>query len=84
MGTRKNALSPFVGALVVLASLFCSYASAQTVNGAFHGTVTDQSGGVVPGAKVVATSLSHGQIREVTTDSRGFYTITEEPPGITR
>ena len=62
---------------------FSSLASAQNVliNGAFHGTVTDTSGAVIPGAKVTATNVNNGLRRVVTTDSRGFYTITQLPPG---
>lgn len=55
---------------------------AQTVNGAFHGTVTDQSGAAVVGAKVTVTNMRHGQVRVATTDSRGFYTVAQEPPGM--
>jgi hypothetical protein len=53
----------------------------QNINGTFHGTVSDQTGAVVPGAKVEVKNLSTSQVREATTASNGFYTITDLPPG---
>ena len=53
---------------------------AQSARGAFHGTVTDSTGAVIPGAKVVLTDLSSSQVREATTDDHGFYTIAQLPP----
>jgi hypothetical protein len=68
---------------VSVASIFSVRATAQNalVNGEFHGTVTDASGAVIPGATVRVTNLSNGQSRLATTDNRGFYTITQLPPG---
>src|SRR5579863_1211188 len=56
-------------------------ALAQTVNGALHGTVTDVSGAAIPDASVQATNLASGLVRTANTNSVGFYTITELPPG---
>ncbi len=83
METRvaKYTLNLFLGVLVALASVFCPYVRAQTVNGSFHGLVTDPTGAAVPGASIVVTSLSNGQIRQTTTDIQGFYTIVDERPG---
>ncbi len=55
--------------------------TAQTVNGAFHGTVTDASAGVIPGATVEVKNLATGASRQATTNDTGFYTITQLPPG---
>jgi hypothetical protein len=55
-------------------------AMAQTVNGAFHGTVTDPSGAVIPGAAVLIKNLATGATRQATTNSAGFYAITQIPP----
>ncbi|HEX5482321.1 MAG TPA: TonB-dependent receptor [Terriglobia bacterium] len=72
----------WIVALIALAAgLLCTDAAAQTINGAFHGTVADSSGAVVPGAKVVIKNLTNGQVREATTNAAGFYTITQLPPG---
>lgn len=67
--------------LLLLTGLASVAALAQTVNGAFHGTVTDTSGAVIPGAKVVVKNLTNGQVRQALTNSVGFYTITQLPPG---
>lgn len=53
----------------------------QTVNGAFHGTVTDASGAVVPNAVIEVKNLSTGALRHVTTNDIGSYTVTQLPPG---
>ena len=56
-------------------------ARAQTVNGAFHGTVSDTSGAVLPGATVEAKNTGTNLTRQGTADSTGFYTIVSLPPG---
>ncbi|HUY13798.1 MAG TPA: TonB-dependent receptor [Terriglobia bacterium] len=76
---RANAC--FLGLLVGLLALSGHPASAQTVNGAFHGTVTDTSGAVIPGATVTVTNLATNLVRQVSADASGFYTITQLPPG---
>jgi hypothetical protein len=68
--------------LLALASfLSCSSAWAQSVNGGFHGVVTDASGAVVPGAAVRFTDLASGAVREMTTDNSGYYAIPNIRPG---
>ena len=64
---------------------------AQSDRGALTGTVTDPSGGVVSNAKVTATNLDTGEVREVTTSDQGTfnmpqlsanpYRLTVEAPG---
>jgi len=56
-------------------------ANAQTVNGAFHGTITDSSGAAVPGATVQVKNPGTSLIRQAVTTDVGFYTITQLPPG---
>jgi hypothetical protein len=46
------------------------------------GTVTDPSGAIVPGAKVVATNVGTGVASAVTSDSFGNYTVSLLPPGV--
>src|SRR5215472_6213750 len=57
-------------------------ARAQTVNGAFHGTVSDSTGAVLPGATVEAKNTGTNLTRQATADSTGFYTIVSLPPGV--
>src|SRR5579864_6958688 len=51
---------------------------AQTV--ILHGQVTDQSGALVPGAKVVLTS-EDGSVKTATSDDKGSYVIPGLAPG---
>ncbi len=48
---------------------------------AVSGTVTDQSGAVIPGATVTALMVSQGLKREATTGAQGTYAIPLLPPG---
>ena len=46
---------------------------AQTVTGTIQGTVSDTSGGVLPGASVVIRNMDTGAERTVVTNEAGFY-----------
>jgi outer membrane receptor protein involved in Fe transport len=48
-------------------------ARAQTVTGTIQGTVTDTSGGVVPGAMVTITHVDTGTDRAIVTSAQGTY-----------
>jgi hypothetical protein len=54
---------------------------AQTSNGTLVGTVTDQTGAVVPNVDVKAVSPEFGQVHEGTTDSVGAYRLEGLQPG---
>lgn len=55
---------------------------AQTAGeGTISGTVTDSTGAVVPGAKVIATNLATNVSSERTSSSSGVFTIAPIPPG---
>jgi type 1 fimbria pilin len=57
-------------------------ANAQTVDGVFHGTVTDSTGAVLPGTTVEVKNIGTNLVRQAITTDVGFYTITQLPPGI--
>ena len=64
----------------LLCLLFCFIASAsyaQSFRGQIIGTVTDQNGAVVPGARVTAKNAGTGIERSTVTDTAGNYTISE-------
>jgi hypothetical protein len=56
-------------------------AYAQVINSAIHGTVTDASDAVVPGAKVTALNTSTGIAVAATTNQSGYYIFTALQPG---
>ena len=49
-------------------------AAAQTVTGTIQGTVTDTSGGVIPGVTVTIRGVDTGAQRVVVTNESGIYT----------
>jgi hypothetical protein len=71
--------------LCVLLCFFCASASnvavAQFTEGTAVGTVTDDSGAAVSGAKVAVTNLGTGHTEEVVTDSIGYYRVLHLSPG---
>ena len=54
---------------------------AQTITATVSGSVTDQTGAVVPNAKVTATATSTGQSKVATTDGEGRYALPFLAPG---
>ncbi|HET8648350.1 MAG TPA: TonB-dependent receptor [Vicinamibacteria bacterium] len=56
-------------------------AQAQITTGVIEGTITDASGGVVPGASVEARNLDTNQARARTTDAAGRFVFLQLPPG---
>jgi len=72
--------------LIVLVSLITSLAgaglaSAQTSNATLHGTVTDDSGGVLPGVTVKLQSPATGLSRDQVTNTAGVYVFNFLPSG---
>lgn len=55
--------------------------SAQTVSGTMQGTVTDRSGGALPGVTITVRNLETGMERVLVTDSSGFYNAPFLPVG---
>ena len=66
----------FVAALVCASS-----AGAQVRSAEIAGTVTDESGGTLPGVTVTALHVDTGQVRSTVTESGGTYVITALPVG---
>jgi hypothetical protein len=66
----------FKGALLSCAALALSLsgaaAVAQTITGSLRGTVTDPSGAVVSGARVMITNLGTGVAKQIVTDASGL------------
>ncbi len=71
-------------ALLLLAVLACASAApavAQQTTGTLVGTITDESGAVVPGVTIVAKHLDTGRSFEAVSTSTGVYTLQLLPVG---
>src|SRR5688500_13639086 len=66
-------------ALVALAAPFAP-AWAQLETGRISGTVSDPSGGVVPGVTVTAKSVNTGAVRETVSDTDGKFVMANVAP----
>src|SRR5262245_13138297 len=80
--SRQRYPSAFLAGFIALAALSARGAAAQSLTGALFGTVTDEQGGAVPGAKVRVSSpaLISGSAT-VLTDGRGQLRFPVLPPG---
>lgn len=74
-----------LSAVVFLCAVFLLVSSAklngQTFRGTILGTVTDSSGGAIPGATVTIKNENTGLTRTVTTSDDGSYAVPELPIG---
>jgi len=77
----SNFLRLSVGMGLVLLAVMSLTARAQEVTGIIQGTITDQTGAVIAGALIEASSASLGTPAKAKTDSRGFYRLNALPPG---
>src|SRR5205814_2332488 len=66
---------------ILLAPLVISPLRAQVLYGSVTGTITDQSGAVLAGAKVTISSQSTGLTKQTMTDATGIYRVLDLPPG---
>ena len=67
--------------LLALLLVVAGSATAQTFRGIILGTVTDSSGGTVPGATVTIKNVDTGLTRTLTTSDDGSYSAPELPIG---
>jgi len=90
MFSRNSAFRTFVELLFAVA-LLGGVARSQTTSGTIVGSVTDQSGALVPGAKITLVDDTTGDSREVASSDTGdfvfaalrpsSYTLSVEKPG---
>lgn len=64
-------------AMLLLVGAFSQFAQAQVLYGALVGRVEDQSGAVLPGAKITVTNKATGQQREAVADDSGSYAFRD-------
>jgi hypothetical protein len=79
----RRRFAPLLSVLACLLQLFLMPASAaaQGTTARVVGTVTESSGGVLPGASVTAVNLATGWQREAITNEQGDYVIANVPVG---
>ena len=66
------------------AAIVCLFGAAlawASITGSISGVVTDQNGGVIVGAKVIAIETQTGVRSGIATDSKGFYNFPALPVG---
>src|SRR3954471_7170235 len=68
-------------ALIVVMSAAHPLAQSQAINGTIEGTITDQSGGTLPGVSVTVTNVDTGDIRVVVSNEAGVYRAPLLPLG---
>jgi hypothetical protein len=74
-------LKYILSALLSLSLTAPAFAQSQGANGAIEGTVSDSSGGVLPGVTVTITNVDTGAERSVTTNEKGLYRAPLLPLG---
>jgi hypothetical protein len=72
-----------VACVFLLALISAATATAQTLktSGTLEGTISDSSGGRIPGVKVNLRQTDTNQTRVVYTDDQGFFRSTDLPVG---
>jgi len=70
-----------LGLVFPILLLFATFLHSQALNSGLTGTVTDPNGAVIPGATVTVKSLATGNVRTVTTNDEGYYTVPQLPVG---
>ena len=74
--------SGFVVALLVAgAAVWPRFVAAQAVTGTISGTITDAQGQVIPGATVTVIAEATTESRDVVSDARGDFQVTNLQPG---
>jgi hypothetical protein len=74
----------WTGLLVLTVLLLAPLSFAQTFTGTIRGTVADQTGAVLPGAKVSVTDVNTGLTRSMTAGEGGEYDFPSLPIGTYR
>jgi hypothetical protein len=77
--TARGGLPLFVTFVMILLVPVRIY--PQVVGATLSGTVTDQSGAVIPNTQISITNVATGVTRTVATDAAGFYTAPNLLPG---
>ena len=81
----RSLFALFLAVLIVLVLTgFAPFVLAQAGRGSISGLVTDQSGAIVPGAKVIVESQATGLKLSTVSSDAGLYTFVSLAPGVYR
>ncbi|MBI3403275.1 MAG: TonB-dependent receptor [Acidobacteria bacterium] len=75
-----SVIGAWTATFLLLVMLAPRAGAAQVVGGSIGGTVTDDSGGALPGATVTVTNKANGTSQVLTTGERGNYRAVALPP----
>src|SRR5450755_4430641 len=83
MSSKVNVVSKriVIVAGLALLVLLASFSFGQQLTGTLTGTTFDQSGAVVPSAKVTMKNEASGDVRDTVSNSSGNFAITAVQPG---
>ncbi len=70
----------FIAGLLIAGLLFCLSAFGQNATGSLSGTVTDATGAVIPGAKVVLKNDATQVTRDTISNGSGFFSFAAVQP----
>ena len=76
-----RSLKALIFCLLLICTAAASTRSQQSATATLSGIITDPQGAVILGARVTATQKATGFQRETTTNSEGFYVLSNLPPG---
>jgi hypothetical protein len=82
MSAKRTSFSLLVLVLIALAWVVPAPAIAQATRGTLLGTITDQSGGALPGATVTATETRTNVTYTTVANATGNYTFPNIPDGV--
>ena len=82
--TRARAASALTAtaSVLALALVIASAADAQVLYGTITGTVTDASGGLLPGVAVTVLNTETGVSKSTVSDERGAFNFSDLVPGV--
>jgi hypothetical protein len=80
-GSKRIDIAWLLFAAVVLTLCPCAQLNAQVVGATLTGTISDPSGAAIGGAQISCKDLATAVVRQVVSDSAGFYTLPNLAPG---
>src|SRR3569833_29980 len=80
----RSSFAVSIAFVVFVFTTFAASAFAQAGRGSISGLVSDQSGAIIPGAKLMAESQATGLKRSTVSTDAGLYSFVSLAPGVYR